>query len=536
MATPPAAAPDGALPSAANQQAALAGTPAGTGAHAPPQVPLSTKFPVSDMMGAVDAIQAHHQQQVEEHRLAAEAAAAAATGPGPGSSSAGGAPSSSNGSSGETAGGNEAGGSSEGKPPLGYPGTFFLEKPLSPEEAHTIPRMWQPPGGSYPGYPYGGGPGYPPPPLTGPPPGSQQSQYPGSGAPAYPPASPYPQVHHAPAPASTGSSYGASAPPYPGAAPYPAALQQQPQRVPSVPPSMPPAGTSGGRKKAFIVGINYFGTSAQLRGCINDAKCMEYLLKSKFGFKQENILMMTDDCPDPLRRPTRANMYQGFRWLLMDMKPGDSLVFHYSGHGSQQRDYSGEETDGMNETLCPMDFKQAGEIVDDELNRMLINPLPTGVKLHAIIDACHSGSVMDLPFQAHVRGGYAQWESSYHYTRSHKGTAGGFAVQFGAAKDSQTAADTQALAGNTSTGAATFCFIQAIERRGTKLSYGELLIAMHNTLQERMGPAAMGPSSSGGLLGMLLGGSMMSGGGSYRGQEPVLSGNYAFDMSFPFSL
>ncbi len=27
---------------------------------------------------------------------------------------------------------------------------------------------------------------------------------------------------------------------------------------------------------------------------------------------------------------------------------------------------------------------------------------------------------MDLPFQAHVRGGYAQWESSYHYTRSHK--------------------------------------------------------------------------------------------------------------------
>lgn len=30
----------------------------------------------------------------------------------------------------------------------------------------------------------------------------------------------------------------------------------------------------------------------------------------QFGFKQENILMMTDDCPDPLRRPTRANMFQ----------------------------------------------------------------------------------------------------------------------------------------------------------------------------------------------------------------------------------
>lgn len=49
-----------------------------------------------------------------------------------------------------------------------------------------------------------------------------------------------------------------------------------------------------------------------------------------------------------------------------------------------------------------------------------------GVKLHCIIDACHSGSVMDLPFQAHVRGGYAQWEAAYHFTRTHKvGQEGG---------------------------------------------------------------------------------------------------------------
>ena len=31
---------------------------------------------------------------------------------------------------------------------------------------------------------------------------------------------------------------------------------------------------------------------------------------------------------------------------------------------------------GMNETLCPCDFQQAGEIVDDDLNRALVNPLP----------------------------------------------------------------------------------------------------------------------------------------------------------------
>ena len=48
-----------------------------------------------------------------------------------------------------------------------------------------------------------------------------------------------------------------------------------------------------------------------------------------------------------------------------------------AGHGSQCRDYTGEESDGMNETLCPCDFKSAGEIVDDEINRYLVNPLPT---------------------------------------------------------------------------------------------------------------------------------------------------------------
>lgn len=44
------------------------------------------------------------------------------------------------------------------------------------------------------------------------------------------------------------------------------------------------------------------------------------------------------------------------------------------------------------------------------------------------------------------------------------------------------------------------------------------------------------PSPSLPQLGMLLGGSMMAGGSSYRGQEPVLSANYAFDLGFQFSM
>jgi hypothetical protein len=37
-------------------------------------------------------------------------------------------------------------------------------------------------------------------------------------------------------------------------------------------------------------------------------------------------------------------------------------------------------------------------IFDDEINEIIVKPLSHGVKLHAIIDACHSGTVLDLPF------------------------------------------------------------------------------------------------------------------------------------------
>lgn len=91
-------------------------------------------------------------------------------------------------------------------------------------------------------------------------------------------------------------------------------------------------------------------------------------------------------------------------WLVQGCQAGDSLVFHYSGHGSQQRNYTGDEIDGYDETLCPVDYETQGMIVDDEINATIVRPLPLGVKLHAIIDACHSGTVLDLPFLCRMDG------------------------------------------------------------------------------------------------------------------------------------
>jgi len=291
------------------------------------------------------------------------------------------------------------------------------------------------------------------------------------------------------------------------------------------------ANGADGRKRAFIVGINYIGTRMQLAGCINDARCMHYLLRHRLGFSDDQILFMADDHPDPARRPTKANIIAGLRWLVSDLRTGDSLVFHYSGHGGSQRDVTGTERDGRSETLVPLDSTYAGQISDDMINQIIVRPLPQGVRLHAIIDACHSGTMLNLPFRAPCVGGTMTWHSEYpQHLIASKGTSGGFAVQFSASDDSEFAADTAALSGTgTPTGAATFSFIQAIERKGLSTTYGELVTDMFFCL------ANAGLAQTNGGYDPYYA-SLFSGGTSFKGQTPSISASYAFDLNFPLKL
>jgi len=96
--------------------------------------------------------------------------------------------------------------------------------------------------------------------------------------------------------------------------------------------------------------------------------------------------------------PTRENLLRAMRWLVDGASAGDSLVFHFSGHGVQKLDMNDDEVDGYNEALCPMDFERSGKILDDEINATIVRPLGKGVKLHAIVDTCHSGTILDLPY------------------------------------------------------------------------------------------------------------------------------------------
>ena len=75
-----------------------------------------------------------------------------------------------------------------------------------------------------------------------------------------------------------------------------------------------------------------------------------------------------------------------------------------TGHGGQMKDRDGDEADGYDETIYPLDYKQAGQITDDEIHDRLVRPLPRSCRLTGIFDSCHSGSALDLPYTYSTEG------------------------------------------------------------------------------------------------------------------------------------
>jgi uncharacterized caspase-like protein len=150
---------------------------------------------------------------------------------------------------------------------------------------------------------------------------------------------------------------------------------------------------------ALLVGIDKYrhhAKFADLDGCVNDVQNMKALLIGKFEFPGKNILVLTDT------QATRAAIIAAFRrHLIAKAGPGDIVVFHYSGHGSQMDDVSGDESDGLDETIVPHDSRDpAGkvfDISDDEINGLLRELSQKKAKVTFIFDSCNSGTVARGP-------------------------------------------------------------------------------------------------------------------------------------------
>ncbi|KAK4097441.1 hypothetical protein N658DRAFT_489201 [Parathielavia hyrcaniae] len=333
----------------------------------------------------------------------------------------------------------------------------------------------------------------------------------------HPPPGPPPQGYDAYGyPINHGPAYGGSGQHSRSVAPPPSGMQQFGHGAPQGYTFQ--YSNCSGRRKALLIGINYFGEPDELRGCINDVKNVSAFLVENHGYRRENMVILTDDQPNPTMQPTRDNILRAMQWLVADAQPNDALFLHFSGHGGQTEDLDGDEEDGSDEVIYPVDHKSAGHIVDDEIHHYVVKPLQPGVRLTAIFDSCHSGSCMDLPYIYSTKGvlkepnlakeaGQGLLEAAGHYARGNvagvattifgiaktafKGndayehtkrtkTSPADIIMWSGCKDVQTSAD--ATIASQATGAMSHAFISAL-RQNPQQSYVQLLNSVRDILE-----------------------------------------------------
>jgi len=152
---------------------------------------------------------------------------------------------------------------------------------------------------------------------------------------------------------------------------------------------------SSSRKLALLVGINsYLETSSRglspLRGCETDVQLQSELLSHRFGFKPLDITILLN------QDATRNNILQAFEaHLIQQAKPGDIVVFHFSGHGSRLFDADAITSDQTNSAFVPAraDYRNADQSVDDIMGKtlfLLMSALKTE-NVTAVLDCCYSG-------------------------------------------------------------------------------------------------------------------------------------------------
>ena len=144
------------------------------------------------------------------------------------------------------------------------------------------------------------------------------------------------------------------------------------------------------KKYALLVGINYENTTSELKGCKNDVEKLKETLERKFQYRAQNITTLLES------QCTRDNILSKFSELLQKASAGDRVFFSFSGHGYFYHDYSRDEMDGKDELVVTVDRKC---IFDDEFKNIIMQHLKKEVTLVAIFDNCHSGTILDLPYQ-----------------------------------------------------------------------------------------------------------------------------------------
>ena len=153
------------------------------------------------------------------------------------------------------------------------------------------------------------------------------------------------------------------------------------------------------RKRAFLVGISHYDTA--LTGYQwNDINGVEDInLLSPILTKQGFVLTTLLDS-----QATYDNITSQLNQFIRKTKKGDIVYLHFSTHGQPVEDLNGDEEDGWDEAIVPIDaykmyrkgiYEGKRHLLDDQLNgyvKQLRGRVGKTGFLYVVIDACHAGT------------------------------------------------------------------------------------------------------------------------------------------------
>jgi metacaspase-1 len=143
-----------------------------------------------------------------------------------------------------------------------------------------------------------------------------------------------------------------------------------------------------GNKYAIVIGIsNYPDTANDLQYSDDDAVDMASALTGTYGFKPGDVTSLVD------LNATREHIVSAIANLGQIVKPGDEVVFFYSGHGGRGRANDGD-SEITDECIWAHDGTQLVPIWDGEL-AALFSAYQTN-RIVFIFDSCYAGGMTDL--------------------------------------------------------------------------------------------------------------------------------------------
>ena len=153
------------------------------------------------------------------------------------------------------------------------------------------------------------------------------------------------------------------------------------------------------RKRAFLVGISHYDT-ALTDYQWNDINGVEDInLLSPILTKQGFVLTTLLDS-----QATYDNITTKITQFIRKTKKGDIVYLHFSTHGQPVEDLNGDEEDGWDEAIVPIDaykiykkgvYEGKRHLLDDQLNgfvKQLRGRVGKTGFLYVVIDACHAGT------------------------------------------------------------------------------------------------------------------------------------------------